>query len=85
MPVIIFLQHLTLHKVVDFLAYWVFFWNVVYILLPPREMFKSKGYNTFVAVVGYYGSLNIRKVTTQLYGVAQNGNILPPDDKGETK
>jgi hypothetical protein len=69
---------ITIHEVMDVVAYWVFFWNIVYILLPPREMFKSPRYNTFVALVGYYGSMNIRKVTTQIYGVAQDGNIVPP-------
>jgi hypothetical protein len=70
-------MHITLHEITDAVAYWVFFWNIVYVLLPPREMFKSEGYNKFVSLVGYYGSLNVRKLTTQVYGVVQDGNVTP--------
>jgi hypothetical protein len=72
---------ISLHEVADAAAYWVFGWNIIYILLPPREMFKSERYNTFVALVGYYGSLNVRKLTTQAYGIVQDGNVAPPEAK----
>lgn len=65
------LSHLTLHEIMDFVAYWVFFWNGVYVMCPPREMFNSPRYDKFLSLVAYYGSMNVRKVTTSLYSVVQ--------------
>lgn len=54
--------------VADIIAYWAFFWNGVYVLAPPRETFNSPGYNKFLDLVSYYGSLNIRSVFMKVYG-----------------
>ena len=61
------------HTITDILAYWVFFWSLVNILLPPRETFKDASpkvqqrYNAILMLVAYYGSLNVRQLTVKLY------------------
>lgn len=70
------LHAVTLHEVVDAVTWWVFFWNAVYVLCPPRELVNSPKYDTFLRIVSYYGGMNVRKVTTQLYSVV-NGKDTP--------
>ena len=60
--------HLTMHTVMDATAYWAFGWNLIYVLCPPRENFHSPGYNKFLDLVSYYGSLNIRSLFMKFYG-----------------
>ena len=62
------IPHLTTHAIMDIPIYWVFFWNAVYVLAPPRETFNSKGYNKFLDLVSYYGSLNVRGLIMKAYG-----------------
>jgi hypothetical protein len=79
-----FLAQLSMHEVMDGVVYWVFFWNLVYVACPPREIFNSPVYDKFLSLVAYYGSMNIRKVTTQLYSVVQQKNGTedkPKEDK----
>jgi hypothetical protein len=54
----------------DIAAYWGFFWNILYVLAPPREYFNSPRYNKFLDLVSYYGSLNLRSVAMKAYGAA---------------
>lgn len=67
---------LTIHHLTDFVAYWVLFWTVIHFLLPPKEVFARKDgsipewYIRLLLIIQYYGSLNIRQVTMQLYGVS---------------
>lgn len=69
------------HALTDYVAYWVLFWSVVNVLLPPREVFANSSditkrrYNTFLMIVAYYGSLNLRKVTTGLYESVQQKEV----------
>jgi hypothetical protein len=50
----------------------------VNILLPPREVFKDcspatqRRYNTLLMLVAYYGSLNVRQLSVQLYSSVTN-------------
>ncbi len=67
------MYRLTAHQILDIPVYWVFFWNAVYILCPPRETFNSRGYNKFLDLVSYYGSLNIRSLIMKVY------QAPPPD------
>lgn len=65
-------ETIPLHTVTDWIAYWVLFWSMVNIALPPREMFDDwpgfqKKYNLLLKLVGYYGSINIRQKTVEAY------------------
>ena len=78
-------MQISLHQITDALAYWVLFWSLVNILLPPREIFKSSSpkaqqrYNTVLMLVAYYGSLNVRQLSVKLYeSVNQAGPPPPP-------
>lgn len=53
--------------VMDVIAYWAFFWNLIYVMCPPREAFNSPKYNKFLDIVSYYGSLNIRSLFMKVY------------------
>lgn len=76
---------INLHHVTDYIAYWVLFWSMVNVALPPREIFANasdvtkRRYNTLLMLVAYYGSLNLRKVTTGLYSAVQSGQVVQPD------
>ena len=80
-----------IHRVTDAIAYWVLFWSLINIALPPREIFANSSavtqrrYNTLLMLVQYYGSLNIRKVTTGLYSAVQVGQAIPAPDADPTK
>lgn len=73
------------HHITDFFAYWVLFWSLVNVALPPREIFANSSavtqrrYNTLLMLVAYYGSLNLRKVTTGLYSAVQTGQVVQPE------
>ena len=56
------------HWILDVVTYWVFFWNAVYVLSPPREFFNSPRYNKYLDLVSYYGSLNMRGLAMKAYG-----------------
>lgn len=71
--------HFTPKPIGDAIAYWAFFWNAIYVLAPPRETFNSPGYNKFLDLVSYYGSLNIRSVFMKLYGAPPSA--APPVPK----
>lgn len=70
-----------MHHVLDYVAYWVLFWSMVNIVLPPREVFADdqgripRWYNTLLKLVAYYGSLNLRQVSVKLYSAV---NQAPP-------
>lgn len=70
-----------LHNITDYVAYWVLFWSIVNVALPPREVFADSSditkrrYNTLLMLVAYYGSLNLRKVTTGLYEAVQQKEV----------
>jgi hypothetical protein len=74
---------ITLAVIVKWATYWIAFWTVVNAILPPRETFKDfpgflKFYNVLLSLVAYYGALNVRNFTVQLYGklgVPLAGNI----------
>jgi len=70
--------HLTLLNVLRYAAYWNGFWNVVYVLMPPRENFNSPAYNKFLNVISYYGGLNIRSVIMRVYGAVPAPPSTPP-------
>lgn len=55
--------------ILNYVAYWVLFWTMVNILLPPREIFDKtpSWYNTLLKFVAYYGALNLRQVSVKLY------------------
>lgn len=64
---------ITLKMIVHWGTYWIAFWTVVNAILPPRETFKDfpgflKFYNVLLMLVAYYGALNLRNFTVQLYG-----------------
>lgn len=74
---------INLQTILQYAAYWIAFWTIVNIALPPREVFKDfpgflKWYNILLNIVGYYGSLNIRQFTVKLYTAVQNGGPPPP-------
>lgn len=77
---------ISLHHVTDAVAYWIVFWTLANALMPPREIFKDWSpkfqarYNTILMIIAYYGALNIRQLTVQLYSaVKQNASIpIPP-------
>jgi hypothetical protein len=71
------LHNLTLHGVLDIVTYWVFFWNAVYVICPPREFFNSPKYDLFLRIVSYYGGMNVRKITTQMYSVVNGKEDAP--------
>jgi hypothetical protein len=68
--------------VLDVVAYWAMFWNLLYVLAPPRENFNSPKYNKFLDLVSYYGSLNLRSVAMKAYG-ASPMDAPPPSNKPE--
>lgn len=71
-----------LHHVIDYISYWIMFWTIVNIFLPPREVFADdKGniprwYNITLKLVAFYGAMNLRQVTVKLYSAVQNAE--PP-------
>lgn len=71
------LHAITLHTITDGVAYWAFFWNAIYVLAPPRELFHSPRYNKFLDLVSYYGSLNVRGLLMKIYQ-ADPGDAPPP-------
>ena len=77
------MPHSVLHYATDAVAYWAFFWNGVYVLAPPREYFKSPGYNKFLDLVSYYGSLNIRSLIMKGYNAppADAAAVPKPGEK----
>ena len=76
------MPHFTAHTLLDIPAYWVLFWNSVYVLSPPREAINSPKYNKFLDLVSYYGSLNIRSLLMK--GVYQAApSEAPPVPKRE--
>lgn len=74
-----------LHHIIDAAAYWVFFWTVINILLPPREIFstasdKTKArYEIVLKLVAHYGALNVRQAAMQLYSAVKT-QAAPPQD-----
>ena len=62
------MHHISFHQISDLVAYWALFWNLLYVLCPPREYFNSPKYNKFLELVSYYGSLNLRSVAMKAYG-----------------
>lgn len=71
-----------IHYITDGIAYWVLFWSIVNMLLPPREIFADSSdatkrrYNTLLMLIAYYGSLNLRQITVKLYSAV---DAKPPD------
>lgn len=72
-------------KIAMWLAFWNLFWTLVNAFLPPREIFKDctpsfqKKYNTILMLVGFYGAINIRQLTVQMYSaVNQDVPSTPP-------
>lgn len=61
--------HLTLVNVLQYTSYWTLFWSLLYALMPPRETINSARYNKLLAIINYYGSLNIRSLIMKVYGV----------------
>lgn len=74
--------HLTTHQIMDIPAYWILFWNTLYVLCPPREYFNSKAYNRVLDLISYYGSLNVRSLIMKAYGASPNG--APPTNPNGT-
>ena len=66
-------ESIPLHWVTDGLAYWVLFWSLVNIILPPREIFANSSesakarYEIVLKLVAYYGALNLRQQSVRLY------------------
>lgn len=60
---------INLQAILNYVAYWVLFWTIVNIALPPREIFDKTPawYNTLLKIVAYYGALNLRQVSVKLY------------------
>lgn len=62
-----------LHHITDYVAYWIMFWTMVNIILPPREVFADdegripRWYNIVLKLVAFYGAMNLRQVTVKLY------------------
>jgi hypothetical protein len=79
-------MHITFWQVFQWTAYWQLAWNLLYNLMPPRELINRKGYNTLLSVISYYGSLNLRRMITQFYGVAPSTPVdqdLPTKEKSD--
>lgn len=73
--------HLSVHQIMDGVTYWGFFWNLLYVLCPPREYFNSPHYNKFLDLVSYYGGLNLRGLVMKgLYQAPPNE--APPTNPG---
>lgn len=74
---------INVHMVLDYFTYWIAFWTVVNILLPPREIFDKtpSWYNTLLKLVAYYGALNLRQVSVKLYSAV---NQVPLDTPQQT-
>lgn len=82
---------ITLGTIVKYVSYWITFWTIVNIALPPRETFADfpgmmKGYNLILKLVAYYGALNVRDFSVQLYGKLgmQLDPIPTPIQKAQT-
>jgi hypothetical protein len=79
------------HSVADYAAYWVLFWSVVNIALPPREVFANcsavtkRRYNTLLMLIAYYGSLNLRQVSVKLYSAVGETPTDPKEAQGFSK
>lgn len=61
---------INIQQILNYVAYWVLFWTIVNIILPPREIFENgtpSWYNTLLKLVAYYGALNLRQVSVKLY------------------
>lgn len=76
---------LSLGRVLAYLSYWALFWTAVNALLPPRETFKDfpgflKFYNVLLLLIAYWGALNVRKLTVDLYGKMGVDLTPPPKD-----
>jgi hypothetical protein len=79
------IHHITMHQIGDAVAYWGLFWNLLYVLCPPREYFNSPKYNKFLELVSYYGSLNLRSVAMKAYGAKpQDAPNTNPGNGGST-
>lgn len=64
---------ITLGTIVKWASYWITFWTIVNVILPPRETFADfpgflRFYNVVLKLVAFYGALNVRQFTVQLYG-----------------
>lgn len=64
---------ITLGTILQYASYWIAFWTIVHALLPPRETFDGfpgfqRFYNVLLLIVSFYGALNIRQFSVQLYG-----------------
>lgn len=76
-------EAIPIHWIMDFAAYWVLFWTLVNILLPPREIFVNRsesfraGYETLLKLVAFYGAMNLRGVSVKLYEAVKNP--APPE------
>ena len=76
----------TIHPILDIAAYWVLFWTLVNILLPPREIFatasdKTKArYELILKLVAYYGAMNLRQVSVKLYSAVNEQPPAPPSN-----
>lgn len=87
------LASINLAMIVNWFAYWVAFWTIVNIIMPPRETFKDASpgfqrfYNTLLVLISYYGSLNVRQFTVRLYSVvdpnAPSPQPPPKEDVGK--
>lgn len=73
-----------LHQLIDYFTYWIAFWTIVNIILPPREVFADeqgkipKWYNTTLKLVAYYGAMNLRQVSVKLYSAVSDGKTADP-------
>lgn len=71
---------INLVDIMRYFSYWVAFWTVVNIGLPPREIFGDttpNWYNVTLRLVAYYGSLNLRQFSVKLYAAV---NQAPPPE-----
>ena len=68
--------HISPRTIAEIPLAWAFFWNLAYVLAPPREYFKSPTYNKVLDLISYYGSLNLRSLAMKAYGAAPSA--APP-------
>jgi hypothetical protein len=82
---------ISIQQILNYFAYWVLFWSVVNILLPPREVFANcsdvtkRRYNTLLMVIAYYGSLNLRQISVKLYSAVGETPTDPKEAQGFSK